>query len=618
MVVMSCRVVDMLHTDVFLTTMKPRQKVVTAQDVESSLYYCHLETVQDAAIRASMQSLSDDDDDENDDDYGSNDIEDCGRDEHDDATTSRILPYPQNPPIEGYANSQDQPDTLHDDLQGLSLAEANTHGGDTQRIARKPIGSVSSSRQPSPLSIPRKPLHSPTRTDFASTSSAPTRRPLGPRPLQNAERSPRPPSPQKENIRPHSAIHFAPKLPPRRNTDNEPFPGILISSATNEFPTLPPHRNTGISRDAAPPPLPLRRGTDMSEHSLASEAAHPRESSSASSDEVFATPEGFKVTIIRRDPVTGGQWNIGQLTKNDKSSSHKSGNSSKVHVEISSGAYDKFVTGEDQPRSNPDDPAFKYKPFRRVVDLRRQRPRDRKTPAHARTNGSNKYQHAPSSPSTSTEPVPFSFFSPWSGCCNFITGAAGRNIRCRHTHPLPLTNSSNSASFDSKFAMLNSTPVSDLRFHLPLLKRQRAASGPGSSKIRPPLSARDSSHRSSIFFQRGSDNRQSLAASPSGLPPALPPRPSQQSQRHHRMSRSFDASAAQDEQDDSEEEQEQYNEQAPDAQPMDLSLGQERAGGGFAGNKAKLGKLVVEGDGMLMLDLVVMANMALWWAMTTK
>lgn len=84
------------------------------------------------------------------------------------------------------------------------------------------------------------------------------------------------------------------------------------------------------------------------------------------------------------------------------------------------------------------------------------------------------------------------------------------------------------------------------------------------------------------------------------------------------MSRSFDASAAQDEQDDSEEEQEQYNEQAPDAQPMDLSLGQERAGGGFAGNKAKLGKLVVEGDGMLMLDLVVMANMALWWAMTTK
>jgi hypothetical protein len=47
---------------------------------------------------------------------------------------------------------------------------------------------------------------------------------------------------------------------------------------------------------------------------------------------------------------------------------------------------------------------------------------------------------------------------------------------------------------------------------------------------------------------------------------------------------------------------------------LDLSLGRERAGGGATGKKAKLGKLIVEGDGLQMLDLVVAANMAVWWS----
>lgn len=46
---------------------------------------------------------------------------------------------------------------------------------------------------------------------------------------------------------------------------------------------------------------------------------------------------------------------------------------------------------------------------------------------------------------------------------------------------------------------------------------------------------------------------------------------------------------------------------------IDLSLGQERAGGGFQGKQAKLGKLIIEDEGYKMLDLVVAANMALWW-----
>lgn len=46
---------------------------------------------------------------------------------------------------------------------------------------------------------------------------------------------------------------------------------------------------------------------------------------------------------------------------------------------------------------------------------------------------------------------------------------------------------------------------------------------------------------------------------------------------------------------------------------IDLSLGQERAGGGLYGKRAKLGKLIIDDLGLRMLDLTVAANMALWW-----
>lgn len=46
---------------------------------------------------------------------------------------------------------------------------------------------------------------------------------------------------------------------------------------------------------------------------------------------------------------------------------------------------------------------------------------------------------------------------------------------------------------------------------------------------------------------------------------------------------------------------------------LDLSLGQEALGGGFRGQAAKLGKLLVFADGTKTLDLVVAANVAMFW-----
>lgn len=51
----------------------------------------------------------------------------------------------------------------------------------------------------------------------------------------------------------------------------------------------------------------------------------------------------------------------------------------------------------------------------------------------------------------------------------------------------------------------------------------------------------------------------------------------------------------------------------PSSDRIDLSLAREKAGGGMRGNSAKLGKLIIEDEGIKMLDLVVAACMAVWW-----
>jgi hypothetical protein len=46
---------------------------------------------------------------------------------------------------------------------------------------------------------------------------------------------------------------------------------------------------------------------------------------------------------------------------------------------------------------------------------------------------------------------------------------------------------------------------------------------------------------------------------------------------------------------------------------LSLDLGREKAGGGFKGHSAKLGKLIINDEGLKMCDLVVAACMGVWW-----
>ena len=160
---------------------------------------------------------------------------------------------------------------------------------------------------------------------------------------------------------------------------------------------------------------------------------------------------------------------------------------------------------------------------------------------------------APPSP-TSSDTRGFAFESPWHGICKFSTGLAGRSLKCKHT----LGSSSDS--------------VSELRFNLPSSKTL----GPSSRSQSSSDTVRESK-RSSIFSHHGRTQSASEHLSP---------------QNHEGKIELEDR--------------------------MDLSLGQEHAGGGFGGKQAKLGKLIIENEGLKMLDLVVAANIALWWKVYEK
>ncbi|KAJ9139285.1 hypothetical protein NKR19_g7484 [Coniochaeta hoffmannii] len=162
-------------------------------------------------------------------------------------------------------------------------------------------------------------------------------------------------------------------------------------------------------------------------------------------------------------------------------------------------------------------------------------------------------------PGPGLRPKGYVFASPWDGRCEFRTGRGGRSLECRHVL------GSSSAGFETATEGHGATgtkPVSELRFNLP-----------GSTEGMTALSHGYGHGRHS--FHGKFDRLLKLDA-------------------RHRP----DSSDEEDEGDVA----------------LDLSLGRERAGGGSRGNRAKLGKLILHDEGQKMMDLVVAANIGVWWA----
>lgn len=319
--------------------------------------------------------------------------------------------------------------------------------------------------------------------------------------------------------------------------------------------------------------------------------------------------EDGSLSLIRR--YNGEQWNVGKISNiNARSAAEGIANpGAGISVAILTPGYAKFTDGEASisgMRSNIEGPSslvsFKSNassssdkgqaafqrhlrlsgPAKRPDQMRRYEANNSIVIQDARPSFDSgigsQHSDSLSSPAilASEQDTPslkkFVLRSPWDGTCEFAAGVAGRSLKCKHSY----------RSTDPRYGPgTHSATVSELRFNLPSSK----AFGSPSPKSSIPGTPREVK-RSSIFSSHRKKNSSSSLLTPD--PASL--------------------SAADG----------YFGSKIELEDRLDLTLGQEHAGGGFGGKQAKLGKLIIENEGLLMMDFVVAANMALWWRVYEK
>ena len=502
-----------VRQDVFLTTMKPQQKVVTAQDIESSLYYIHVDSEEDLEL---LRSEEDDHTVLSEEEHM--DIEPVPAQVGRDAIHRKPL-LPPRRPVQGLQNElPSRPNLLHPPRNGEVVS---------WQAGRKPVGQGSSSS------------HQKSGRGSSMFAHQPV---LGPRPMRDR----------------HQPIGSTPlaDVSERQNVDSRRWSEQPVSSR----PQLPPRPYERKSRELDE----LYRANLIYSNDKGLLAENGRSSRYGDS---YSTPSGQSpaselcLTLIRR--YDGVQNNVGRILAGKSSGGP-------LALELMGSGYYKFNADSDSSlktasleeqeqavyrcqlesiaipsrpnhglRTDSHDSHVAHRPgFRESLDLRRR--------SHMSSDG---FQQSSNPRSASAKG--YSFQSPWNGSCNFVTGVAGRSLKCLHSHP-------------SNYGQ--AIEISELRFNLPSSKTFAAA-----PKSLSPGTSRES--KRSSFFSNS-----------------------------HRRHDSFDSING-----GSSETKVDLEER------LDLSLGQEHAGGGFGGKHAKLGKLIIEPGGLQMLDLVVSANMALWW-----
>ncbi|KOS22008.1 hypothetical protein ESCO_002322 [Escovopsis weberi] len=334
-------------------------------------------------------------------------------------------------------------------------------------------------------------------------------------------------------------------------------------------------------------------------------------------DLTVCTP--FTLSLIRRDPGTSSQWNVGKISSyqiestqpQSQEADHLSVYSSifpepmpmqhpPISIQIETSGYARFrnnpvresidLIGHHasaaQIRASFDSGAFSRREagmyFSRQVsmayskswssNLKEKFQQASRKISHARSESqaSTGSEHTVESATTSPEAPSldrlkargYTFQSPWDKRCEFRTGHGGRSVQCRH-----VLNDSQAVTYNPLVAEApkpSSVIVSELRFNLP----------------------------AADFF-----------------PPSEAQRDSMQSYRLGHFGKFLKSAAGTDREDETDQGL---------VSPFDLNIGSEKAGGGPHGSRAKLGKLIIYHDGLKMLDLIVAANMGLWWGAWEK
>lgn len=369
-------------------------------------------------------------------------------------------------------------------------------------------------------------------------------------------------------------------------------------------PSLRPDRSKGF---LLPTEMAARNQNHNNNNRQPPPLGRPRRSCDKPRESIQLSPP-FHITLIRRDPTHGHQWNVGSI-KNASENSPKVAADGTVTVEITTPGYKKLAvdntglsfeslgikipttvrssmplppeltnrpaSSNGQPDTRTSAPAAPPPPppsgplkFIRHLSLSLTPP-----PPHHNNNS-----HRPQLPqeifsslsSLSPPKLPnnnpnnptrarghYTFKSPWNGHCFFITSANGRSLKCRHILPGPSSSSPASSSSTT-------TPSSPQSSASPL--GQAGYTG-------PPVNVAEIRFNLPAFQTPG---------------------------HHHNHSGGNGGSDA--------------RLQPPfESDRLDLSLARERAGGGLFGKSAKLGKLIIEDEGLKMLDLIVAACMGVFW-----
>lgn len=380
-----------------------------------------------------------------------------------------------------------------------------------------------------------------------------------------------------------------PQSPSRLARKPLPTPPITPEiEQTTAFPPLHPtspfkHLQVPERKPVVPPRNPRRNEDDQA----SSRAKSPTTE--------LIKYECASLTLIRRDPASGAQWNVAKIRDppvEDVSSENRhnpelsmfktKSSGAPLYMDILNPGYSKFLQYDQASISSrnsmsgssmeDDQPAFAAeRVFRRRMWLEGSRYADHSY-GHRKSIASHMTLSS-SAVAVDRRSKGYNFISPWGGKCEFSTGTSGRSLKVRRLAPsnygvISRTDSSQCRHRQDALASHNETvtDVSELRFNLPT---HAGRSGNVSVDV-------ESDKRTSYFAPSTSGHGKSKSESFVDTEP------------HWTKMRNDDGK-------------------------IDYSLGRERAGGGIGGKQAKLGKLIIEDEGQKMLDLVVAANLALWW-----
>ncbi len=553
--------------------MKPQQKVVTAQDVQSSLYYMHLDRPEDYELLGSFE----DSDHHSDEDYPLKPTDPIG------AGGVQRKPIPPSPVL-ALGNSLVPPPKVSPYSQNRSNDLTDGLHAEHKRFSQY---NMAESR----------------RMDLSPP--LPDRKLLGPRPMKqrflSVDNSPLQDVPEKQNIdlrtRSERPARTPPKLPPRP-----------LSGGKDSVPMTPPRPLLASLKD--PSIASGGHSSFLYRKPVAHSASDGLNKAARNGSHAKLIPDS-SLSLIRR--YNNEQWTVGKIlskgTETTVSGFGELRESNEISVHITTPGYSRFIDPvypfakqADTLTKKPDDSraietpiaAAEEQPcFQRHLQIpghvmsRIQRQRLGSTDSSFIDQGTRpgpdlprySYESSDSSESrhSSTKGLTelesgskkaYILKSPWHGTCEFTAGVVGRSFKCKHSY----------ASSNPRFGPgMHSAQVSELRFNLPSSK----ALGSTTPKSIVPGSPRGAK-RSSLFLN----------------------------QHRRRSSSAFEG-----------KDTHGTGYIAPKVEleeRLDLSLGQEHAGGGFGGKQAKLGKLIIENEGLQMLDLIVAANMALWWRVYEK